>query len=167
MFNDSNAPNRTGKIACCPINWPPPQNCYRHSTYDGTSYYPPDMLILNCKKNLVWIMMSSMLSLFSLHVLDKLNIEVLYFWLFTWLAILKWFFIWCFKNTRIMYVHIFKFQSLSNQVIGNILQDCFQVILGRSILKRVIYTIYKIFCTEELVDFYGLFHVWVISCVPW
>ena len=67
-------------------------------------------------------MVYSMFSLFSIQVLDKLNFEVLDFWLFTELAILEWFLNWCFKNTIILYLHIFKVQHLSNQVLGRILQ---------------------------------------------
>ena len=45
-------------------------------------------------------MMSSMLSLFSFEAWEKLDLEVLDFWLFTELSILKWFLTWLFKNVR-------------------------------------------------------------------
>ena len=43
---------------------------------------------LYCKNNIVWIMMSSMFSLFSLQVLKKLYLDVLDFGVFSELAIL-------------------------------------------------------------------------------
>ena len=48
--------------------------------------------ILNCKNDLVWLMMSSTFSLFFLQVLEKLNLEVLDFRVFSELAILECFF---------------------------------------------------------------------------
>ena len=45
--------------------------------------------------------MSSMLSLFSFQDLDKLDLEVLEFWLFTVLSILEWFLTWFFRNALI------------------------------------------------------------------
>ena len=47
------------------------------------------IIIVNSKNKLVWLMMSSMLSLFSLQALEKLDLEVLDFWLFTELSILE------------------------------------------------------------------------------
>ena len=47
------------------------------------------IIIYNSKNNLFWIMMSSMLSLLSLQALEKLDLEVLDFWLFAELSILE------------------------------------------------------------------------------
>ena len=41
------------------------------------------IIIFNSKNEVVWIMMSSMLFLFSFQVLEKFNLEVFYFWFFT------------------------------------------------------------------------------------
>ena len=60
--------------------------------------------------------MSSMLSLFSFQALEKLDLEVLDFWLFTELSILEWFLNWFFKHARIpvrMYYHsLIKFMAV-------------------------------------------------------
>ena len=53
--------------------------------------------------------MSSMLSLFSFQDLDKLDLEVLEFWLFTVLSILEWFSTWLFKYARIPVCMYFQF----------------------------------------------------------
>ena len=45
--------------------------------------------------------MPSILFLFSLQVLDIFDLDILYFWIFTELAILEWFFTWSFKHARI------------------------------------------------------------------
>ena len=45
--------------------------------------------------------MSSMLYLFPFQALDKLDLEVLYFWLLTELSILEWFLTWFFKRAII------------------------------------------------------------------
>ena len=39
-------------------------------------------MIFNCKKNLVWHMMSIIFSTFFFQVLDKLDLDILYSWLF-------------------------------------------------------------------------------------
>ena len=64
------------------------------------------IVILYCKNNLVWLMMSSIFSLFFLQVLEKLNLDVLDFRVFSELAILEWFSTWRFKH--FLYVHNFK-----------------------------------------------------------
>ena len=46
-------------------------------------------------------MMSSMLSLFPFRALEKLDLEILDFWLFTELPILEWFLTWFFKYALI------------------------------------------------------------------
>ena len=46
-------------------------------------------------------MMYSMLSPFSLPALEKLDLEILDFWLFTELSILEWFSTWFFKYALI------------------------------------------------------------------
>ena len=51
-------------------------------------------------------MTSSTFYLFYLQIMDKLNLEVLDFGVFSELAILEWFLTWCFKHFR--YVRIFK-----------------------------------------------------------
>ena len=62
--------------------------------------------------------MSSMLSLFSLQALDKLDLEILDFWLFMELSILEWFLTWFFKFAlMILHTH-FKLQYLYDRVHG-------------------------------------------------
>ena len=46
-------------------------------------------------------MMSRILSLFSFQALDKLDLDILDFWLFTELSILGWFLTWFFKYALI------------------------------------------------------------------
>ena len=46
-------------------------------------------------------MMSKMLSIFSFRALDKLDLEILDFWLFIELSILEWFLNWFFKYALI------------------------------------------------------------------
>ena len=48
------------------------------------------IIILNIKDKFVWIIMDSMLSLFSLQDLEKPDLDNLGFWLFTELSILEW-----------------------------------------------------------------------------
>ena len=45
-------------------------------------------------------MMSSIFSLFYFQTIEKLDMEVLNFWLFTELSILEWFSTWVLKNAR-------------------------------------------------------------------
>ena len=59
------------------------------------------LVIFNSKNNLVWLMMTSMLSLFSFQALEKLDLKVLDFWLFTELSFLEWFPTSFFKRARI------------------------------------------------------------------
>ena len=47
-------------------------------------------------------MMYSMSYLFSLQVFEKLDLEVLEFWLISELAILEWFLTWNFKHVIIL-----------------------------------------------------------------
>ena len=67
-------------------------------------------------------MMSSMLSLFSFQAFQKLDLELLYFWLFT--SFLFWSgFLLGFSNMQeFLYMRIFKVRSLSDQVHGHFLQ---------------------------------------------
>ena len=51
-------------------------------------------------------MMFSMFYLFSFQFMEKSNLEVLEFWVFSELAILEWFLTWRFKH--FLYVRIFK-----------------------------------------------------------
>ena len=74
-----------------------------------------------------------MLSLFSFQALEKLDLEVLDFWLFTELSILEWFSTWFFKHARIP-VRTY-FQS-SDRVHGRVLQCD---ILSRSRLRHPAY----------------------------
>ena len=46
-------------------------------------------------------MMSRISSLFSFQALDKLDLDILDFWLFTELSILEWFLTWFFKYSLI------------------------------------------------------------------
>ena len=64
------------------------------------------IVILYCKNDLVWLMISSTFSLFFLQVLEKLNLEVLDFRVFSELAILELFLTWRFKH--LLCVRIFK-----------------------------------------------------------
>ena len=61
-------------------------------------------------------MMSSMLSLFSFQALEKLDLEVLDFWLFTELSILEGFSTWFFKRARIP-VRIYVFSKSNRSLI--------------------------------------------------
>ena len=70
---------------------------YGHVRLDRTRITTVFIIILNSNNNLVWIMMTSMLYLFYFGALDKLDPEILDFWLFTELSILKWFSTWFFK----------------------------------------------------------------------
>ena len=55
------------------------------------------IIIFNIRNKLVWLIISSMLSLLSFQTLEKLDLEMLDFWFFTELSILEWFFTWLFK----------------------------------------------------------------------
>ena len=71
------------------------------------------IIIFNSKNKLVWLIISSMLSLFSFQALEESDLEVLDFWLFTELSILEWFllgFQTC-KNSR-TYVFSNSYRSL-------------------------------------------------------
>ena len=46
-------------------------------------------------------MMSSMLSLFSFQAIEKLDLDILDFWIFTGLPILEWFTTWFLKYSFI------------------------------------------------------------------
>ena len=63
---------------------------------------------------------SSLLYIFFFRALDKLDLEVLDFWLFTLLSILEWFFTWFFRHARITVraLRIFKVKYLSDRVRG-------------------------------------------------
>ena len=58
-------------------------------------------MIFNSNHKIVWIMVSRMLSIFSFRALDKLDLEILDFWLFTELPILEWILTWFFKYALI------------------------------------------------------------------
>ena len=66
-----------------------------------------------------------MLSLFSFQALEKLDLDILDFWLFTELYILEWFLTCFFKYALIPVRTYFKLQPLSDQVIGRLLQHTF------------------------------------------
>ena len=55
------------------------------------------IIIFHSNDKIVWIMMSSMLSIFSFQALEKLDLEIMDFWLFIELSILEWFPTWFFK----------------------------------------------------------------------
>ena len=76
--------------------------------------------------------MSSMLSLFSFQDFDKLDLEVFDFCLLTELFILEWFSI-CFSNhPEFPYIHIFKLQSIYDQVYGHFPQyRVLKIVVGR------------------------------------
>ena len=59
------------------------------------------IIIYNSKNKLVWLIMSSMFSLFSFQSLEKLYLEFLDCYLFTELYILEWFTTWFFKHAII------------------------------------------------------------------
>ena len=69
------------------------------------SIYPrvPTVFISICdiKNKLVWHMMPSMLYLFSFQSLEKLELGILNYWLFTELSIFEGFFTWFFKYALI------------------------------------------------------------------
>ena len=68
---------------------------------------PTNLVVVFISKNrLVCILMSSMLSIFSFQASDKLDSEVLKFWLYKELPILEWISTWFFKHTRIP-VHMY------------------------------------------------------------
>ena len=69
------------------------------------------IVILNRRNNLVWLMMSSTFFLFFLQVLEKLNLDVLDFRVFSELAILEWFSTGRFKY--FLYCHVDLDSSLS------------------------------------------------------
>ena len=62
--------------------------------------------------------MSSMLYFLYFQASDKLDSEVLEFWLFIELSILEWFSTWFSKHARVL----FRVQSLSDSVHGPFLQ---------------------------------------------
>ena len=66
------------------------------------------IMILNCKNKLVWLIISSIFSFFSLHVFEILDLEVLDFWIFTELSILEWFSTLRFKHAIISVLTYFK-----------------------------------------------------------
>ena len=67
-------------------------------------------------------MMYSILSIFYFQALDKIDLEVLEFWLFTQLSILEGF-PTCFSNMQeFLYIYIFKVQSFSDQFHGRFIQ---------------------------------------------
>ena len=67
-----------------------------------TALFPSIFIIIfNIKNKLVWLIMSSMLSLLSFQTLEKLDLEILDFWFLIELSILEWFFTWLFKYVLI------------------------------------------------------------------
>ena len=79
------------------------------------------IIIFNSKNSIVWLMRSSIFSLFYFQSLGKLDMEVFKFWLFKELSILECFSTWCFKHAKILYVRIFKLQLFYDRVIGRFL----------------------------------------------
>ena len=69
------------------LSYPHTKKQLKFDTLGPTLFF----IIFNSKNRLVWLMMSSMLSLFFFEALEKLDLEVLDFWLFTELSILEWF----------------------------------------------------------------------------
>ena len=59
-------------------------------------------MTFNSNHKIVWIMVSRMLSIFYFRALDKLDLEILDFWLFTELPILEWISTWFFKYSLIL-----------------------------------------------------------------
>ena len=66
------------------------------------------IVIFNSDNKLVWLLMSSILSLFYFRALEKSDSEVLEFSLFIELSILEWFLTWFFKHARIPVCTYFK-----------------------------------------------------------
>ena len=58
-------------------------------------------IIFNSNNKLIWLVVSSMLYLFSFRALEKLDLDILNFWLFTELSILEWFLTWFFEYSLI------------------------------------------------------------------
>ena len=57
-------------------------------------------IIFNWNYKLIWIMISSMFSLFYLHVFDTSYLELLEFWIWSESNILEWFKTWYVKHAR-------------------------------------------------------------------
>ena len=82
---------------------PPPPLSQSHSDYQPSlnSFTNIFIIRINCKNDLICLMMSCIVCLFPLQVIEKLDPEVLEFWIFSELAILGWYLTWCIKHARI------------------------------------------------------------------
>ena len=61
-----------------------------------------------------------MFCLFSVQFLEKLDLEVLYFWTFLELAILDWFLTFCIKYSRIYRTYVFSMEYLLSLLSYNV-----------------------------------------------